>query len=154
MRERFFFFSATTRDKGYSPSPTGTWKFNLLSTKQGVYCDCSLNHSTSLQPPFISLIRKHFPTVPVPRTICFLNSLQNQRASHALPLQKWSPDPFMCILFPLPMIFLYFLAFYNKISWVHFPIHGSDQKVSRWGTLPISSLTLEEDFPTTNLTGN
>jgi hypothetical protein len=48
---------------------------------------------------------------------------------------------------PLPTIFLPFLAFPNKISWVR---SGSFQM----GTLFISSLNLEEDFPTTNLTGN
>jgi hypothetical protein len=40
----------TTRDEGYSPTPTETWQPNLQFTKKGACCDFSLNHLNSLQP--------------------------------------------------------------------------------------------------------
>jgi hypothetical protein len=121
---------------------------------KGACCDFftqSLNFSTT---PFISLIRKC-----IPNSSCTQNNLFSQFSSEPESCTCSSssdmvPRPIHVSPLPSSHDFPLFLSFYNNISWVHFPIHGSDQEVSRWGTLPISSLILEEDFPTTNLTGN
>jgi hypothetical protein len=92
--DRFFSCLATTRDKGYSPFSHRnlTVQFSIHQARDIVV----IAHSI-IAAPFISLIRKHYPSPPEPINTYFLSSLQNQRVSHALLLQEWSSYPFVCI---------------------------------------------------------
>jgi hypothetical protein len=120
---------------------------------KGVCNECFLNHSSSLQPHLSTWIENTAQQFLYPETNSFFSSLHYQRVAHALPPPKMVTR---LILFPPPLC--------PRISSLFFPSStifcGSNPHFMvmsgsfHMGTLPISSLTLEEDFPTTNLTGN
>jgi hypothetical protein len=125
----------------------------LSPPRKGVWNKCFLSHSSSAIS-FINLAKNDSQQFPYPEQIRF-SVLFKTRELHMLSLfRKWSPNPLSFILFSVHEFPTFSCLPQQDFVGPKSPFHGQVRKFFQMGMLPISSLTLEEDFTTTSLSDN
>jgi hypothetical protein len=120
---------------------------------KGVCNECFLSHSSSLQPRLSAWTENASQQFLYPEQIFFQFSSEPESCTCSPSSENGHQTHSHCIL-PSAHEFPFF-SFLPQQDFVgpnpHFVVRSGSFQM---GTLPISSLTLEEDFPTTSLTGN